>query len=585
MKTTNIFRVIVANNLIKIYFWKMIKNLLILLPFIFFTSNFYGQNKEYQNYHSPLGIPLILASNFGELRPNHFHMGVDFKTKGKTGYNLYSIEEGYVSRIKVSPYGYGKVVYIDHPNGITSVYAHCREFKGQLDSLVTLTQEKEQNYAIEIFPSPNKIKVTKGQVFAVSGNSGSSTAPHLHFEIRETKTEHALNPLVYGFDIADHKKPEIRGVKIYGLTERGYQYAKKSVKKVTKKGSENYYISENKISIPSHFLSKSGGIGFAFDVIDRLDGAGNQCGLYGSILIINGDTIFGQETNRVPFESTRYVNSHKDYYEYAHLKRKYHKTFRTEENTLPIYIDDGLGLFHPQPGGKYNIHYIAYDTKGNTGHLKFELNVLDGPISKLDKIEKDSTYLSPSKSMEVKKNNVEVEFGTTTTYEPIQINPLKIETKIGHPEIPVQRAYKIKIKHNGLQDGKHYLDILTARGRHKSVNVIYDDNLMIFEPKYFGTYSVKRDSTPPVITPNNFSSSTAVLNNAVLKWKISDKETGINDYDLFIDGKWVLLEYDAKRAMIKYQRDLKFKGQKELLLIVKDDCGNIKEWKTSILFK
>ncbi len=563
----------------------MIKTLLVLLQLLFFTFFFHGQSQKNYNYHPPLGIPLILASNFGELRPNHFHMGVDFKTKGKTGFNLYSIEEGYVSRIKVSPYGYGKVVYIDHPNGITSVYAHCSEFKGALDSLVSSIQNKEENYAIEVFPGPKQIKVKKGEVFAVSGNSGSSTAPHLHFEIRDTKTEHALNPLVYGFDIADHKKPEIRGVKIYGLTERGYQYKNKSVKKMTKKGTENYYVSENKISIPSHFLSKSGGIGFAFDVIDRLDGAGNQCGLYGSILIINGDTIFGQETNRVPFESTRYVNSHKDYYEYAHLKRKFHKTFRTKENALPIYINEGLGLFYPKAGEKYKVHYIAYDTKGNKSNLKFDLNILNGPINEINKIEKDSTYLSPSKTMMISKNHVEVEFGTTTTYEPIRINPMTIETKIGSPEVPVQRAYKLKIKHSGIEDGKHYLDILTAKGRHKSVNVIYDDSLMIFEPKYFGTYSVKRDLAPPFIAPNNFSSSTTVLNNSVLRWKISDKETGINDYDLFIDGKWVLLEYDAKRAMIRYQRDLQFKGQKELLLIVKDDCGNIKEWRKSILFK
>lgn len=563
----------------------MIKSTIFFLISFFFSAILYAQKADSNDYHPPLGIPLILASNFGELRPNHFHMGVDFKTKGTTGYNLYSIEDGFVSRIKVSPYGYGKVVYIDHPNGITSVYAHCSEFKGLIDSIVITTQKKEQNYAVEIFPKKNEIKVTKGEVIAISGNSGSSTAPHLHFEIRDTKTEHALNPLVYGFDIADHKKPEIRGVKIYGLTSKGYQFSKKSVKKAARKGNSNYYLSENKISIPAHFLSKTGGIGFAFDVIDRLDGAGNQCGLYGSILLVDGDTIFGQETNRVPFEATRYVNSHKDFYEYAHLKRKYHKAFRTEENPLPIYINESLGLFYPQPGKQYKVHYIAYDPKGNQSHLKFELNILEGPINKVDKIAVDSTYLIPSGTMRVSKNDVEVDFGTTTTYEPIRIDPLTIGKSIGKADIPVQRAYKIKVKHNGIQDGKHYLDILTAKGRHKSVNVIYDDSLLIFEPKYFGTYTIKRDLNKPSIIPSNFKSSTTALNNAVLRWKISDKETGINDYDLFIDGDWVLLEYDAKRATIRYEREMSFKGQKELVLIVKDDCGNVREWKKTMMFR
>ena len=182
-----------------------------LILFAFFSLFTYGTHAQAQgstNYHSPLGIPSILASNFGELRPNHFHMGIDFKTNGKIGYNLYSIEKGFVSRIKVSPYGYGKVIYIDHPNGVTSVYAHCSEFKDQIDSIVRVTQIREENYAVEIFPKKNEIRVARGQVIGISGNTGGSTAPHLHFEIRDTKTEHALNPLVYGFDLPDTKKPD-----------------------------------------------------------------------------------------------------------------------------------------------------------------------------------------------------------------------------------------------------------------------------------------------------------------------------------------------------------------------------------------
>src|SRR3989338_1905502 len=137
-----------------------------------------AQKGPSQGYHLPIGIPPLLASNFGELRANHFHMGIDFKTNGKTGYNLYSIDDGYVSRIKVSPYGYGKVIYIDHANGVTSVYAHCEEFKGEIDSLVRRTQRQEQNYEVEIFPDKTELLVKRGQVIALSGNTGSSTAPH-----------------------------------------------------------------------------------------------------------------------------------------------------------------------------------------------------------------------------------------------------------------------------------------------------------------------------------------------------------------------------------------------------------------------
>ena len=175
---------------------RLISILYFLIAHSVFTQ---AQTPGVKDYHPPLGIPLVLTSNFGELRTNHFHMGLDFKTNSKTGYRLYSIDEGYVSRIKVSPYGYGKVIYIDHPNGITSVYAHCSEFKGTIDSLVRQKQIQEQNFEVEIFPGKNVIRVEKGEVIALSGNTGSSTAPHLHFELRDTETEHALNPLHFGF--------------------------------------------------------------------------------------------------------------------------------------------------------------------------------------------------------------------------------------------------------------------------------------------------------------------------------------------------------------------------------------------------
>lgn len=562
---------------------KILFNLLIV--FILPLTSF-SQQENKLDYHPPLNIPLILSSNFGELRPNHFHMGLDFKTNNRIGYRLYSIEEGFVSRIKVSPYGYGKVVYIDHPNGMTSVYAHCSEFKGQLDSIIKVTQNLEQNYAVEVFPKKNEIKVQKGQVIALSGNSGGSTAPHLHFEIRETKTEHALNPLIFGFDIADNKKPEIRGVKIYGLTEDGYRFNKKAVKRTVKKGQTNYYISESKITIPANYLSKTGGLGFAFDVIDRLDGASNQCGLYGSILMIDGDTIFGQRTDRVPFESTRYVNSHKDYQEYASLKRKYHKTYKTKENPLPIYTEDGLGIFkNGKPGGNYDVKYIAYDAKGNKSILQFKLAVLNGDINPKNNIGNDSTFLVPSEPMRITKNNIEVDFGRATTYEPMKVNHATIDKKIGDPSTPVQTVYKIKIESNAEQDGKHYLDITTAKGRHRSIDVLYDEELLVFEPKYFGNYKLRRDTIAPLITPNNFSNSTVSLNGTSLKWIISDAATGISDYDLFINGEWVLLEFDGKRSKITYTRDLSFKGSKELMLKVEDNCGNIKVWTKKMVFK
>lgn len=554
--------------------------LLLLTILMCETMQIVAQDAHY-DYHPPLKIPLILASNFGELRPNHFHMGLDFKTNGTTGYNLYSVEEGYVSRIKISAYGYGKAIYIDHPNGITSVYAHCSEFKGEIDSIVRSTQKREQNYEVEIFPEANAVKVSKGQIIAISGNTGSSSAPHLHFELRDTKTEHALNPLLYGFDIADSKAPEIRGVKLYGISEDGYRFPKKSTYKTVSKGANGYYIAGNEIIISSNYLSKNGGLGFAADVIDRLDGAANQCGLYGSYLIVDGDTIFGQEINFVPFESTRYVNSHKDFEDYSSLKRKLHKSFKTSENDLPIYTKPGNGVIKARPGQVLQIKFVAFDAKKNHSELSFSIKISEGEINPEEEVISGQHVIKPNTPFSYKTDDTEIEMGVACVYEPESYNPTAFGNRVLSGNSPVNRSYRIKkkVKNN---DGKNYLEITTEGSKKRVVLLEKDRDWLIADMKYFGSYKIRRDTIGPSISSSNFSYS--AINKSALTWTITDGQSGLADYDLFIDGKWQLLEYEYKNNSLTFAVPKDISGKKELIIIGKDGCGNETEWKRTVDF-
>jgi len=501
-------------------------------------------------------------------------MGTDFKTNGITGLKLYSIEEGYVSRINVSAYGYGKVVYIDHPNGITSVYAHCSSFKGQIDSIVRHYQKENKSFEVAIYPKKNEIKLEKGQVFALSGNSGSSTAPHLHFELRDTKTEAAINPLIFGFDIPDHKAPQIRNVKLYAITKEGYRVPGKSKVARVNFSNGNYYLTGNQILIPADFVPENCFLGLAFDVIDRLDGANNKCGLYSSYTILDQDTIFSQKIDNIPFESTRFVNIHKDYREYSANSRKFHKSFKTDQNDLPIYSEKYNYAFNSiHKKDTFKIDYNAIDAQNNTSKLSFKIIKANGEKSIFNW--NSTGLLHPNSSKLFYNDSIRIEFAAGSVYEPINIDSTKIGSKIGKRSTPVHLPYKLIIKEDSSSlSSKKYVEIITNKSRSRRITGEYYNGELIYSMKYFGDYKVKTDLEAPSIGGQTLRTNATLSRGRTIKWRISDGETGISDYWLFINDTWVLLEYDYKTGYIVYKNTGGFTGQCNFKLIVEDNVGN-----------
>jgi len=536
---------------------------------VFLAQSIFSQVKTYPDYHPPLLLSQKLAANFGELRPNHFHMGVDFKTNGKTGYTLHSIEDGFVSRIKFSPYGYGNVIYVDHIDGITSVYAHCSKFYGKVDSLLSARQAKQEFAEIEIILDPSDLPVKKGEIIAISGNSGSSTAPHLHFELRNTKTEHALNPLVYGFNIADNISPTVSKLKVYAVSKDGYQFGGKS-KEVPISGlRDSLRIWKDTLFLPSNFCSETGGIGFAFDSYDKLNDAPNECGLYGTFLIIDGDTIFGQRMDRISFDETRYINSHRD----LKSSGKYHKSYRTKENPLQIYINDNLGVISVKPNDIKLIELVAYDPQGNQSRLNFVLKILDGAIS-ADYAPARSNHLYPDDSVSIEKENWSVYLPRGSVYEPVSFsqsndaqgcsatvllhNQTKVSMKLENPKLPIE---------------KYYLAVQSSQGK-KYLNTTYKDGWLYASSKYAGKFSIQTDTLPPTIKPISFTSGLTVKSQTV-KLSIFESQTSLKEYKLYIDGKWHLMEYETKGGYIFFERPAGLLGEHQIKIVATDNCNNV----------
>ncbi len=540
----------------------------------------FGQNKPYESYdfHSPLKIPLVLAANFGELRTNHFHTGIDFKTNHRTGYNIYSIDDGYVSRIKVSPWGYGKVVYIDHYNGLTSVYAHCEAFSEKITQLVNKIQKKRENYEFDYYPAKDSLKVKKGEIIAISGNTGGSTAPHLHFEIRETESEDALNPLLFNFDIADTRKPRIRGIKLYSLTEEGYRIPGRSKRFNTYADGEGYKISNNIITISSDYASSSGGIGFAFDAIDQLNGANNICGIHRSFLIVDGDTVFTQDMTRVSFFTNRQINTHKDYEEFHDRRKHFHKSFRTPHNRLPIYRKQkNRGIIKVVPGNEYEIKYVCFDSYGNHTSLQFTLKVNTGEQPEDHPLYADQKKLYPDTPFMNIDDSHYIFFPQGLLYEP---TPLVLEKHdeflhFGDNEIPLDDYFEILLPVNDDFETKSiYVEHSDHRNRTTPLAGKVEDGWISVRSREFGSFEVKSDTTPPVISRRNFKDNSNV-SGKTLSWSISDDQTAISEYDLYIDGVWHTLAWEPKRGSFYFSPTKELSGKKEVKIVAKDMCGNI----------
>jgi hypothetical protein len=571
------------------YFCNMTKGL-ILLAIGCFSCVLLAQDYKSvdYNFHPPLKIPLVLAANFGELRTNHFHTGIDFKTDRKIGYNIYSIDDGYISRVKVSPWGYGMVVYVDHYNGLTSVYAHCSAFKGGLADLVADRQRKEQNFAIEYYPPKDSLKVKRGEVIALSGNTGGSTAPHLHFEIRETKTEHAINPLLFKFAIEDTRKPIIRGIKVYALTAEGYRIPNRA-KVVSVTGSDGKYaIVGNMISIPANYATKDGGVGLAFDAVDQLNAADNICGIFEAFLILNGDTIYRQNMARIDFETNRQINTHKDYEEFHMRKKHYQKTFKTIHNPLPIYRQlKNNGILKLAPGTENDIEYVCKDVHGNVSRLSFKLVVQEGdPGVSQDFYTPGKPYLFPDSVFAHRGKDEVILFPPGLLYEPTE-RTLKTNGVLdfGNSRVPLQTNYKVMLKlpNTSLEMEKFIVKRVSHTGSTTTNKGAIHEGWISIETRDFGKFSVAIDTIAPTIVKSNVIDGTNVRGKE-LWWSFSDDLSGVEDYDIFIDDEWHLLSYEPKDRKFYFTHNPQLVGKKNVLIRVEDACGNVLEKRYELVF-
>lgn len=547
------------------------------LIFLLF-SNFVLSQTQYPNdyFRSPLDIPMQLSGNFGELRPNHFHAGFDLKTNQKEGLNVYAVADGYVSRIKISTFGNGKCIYITHPNGYTTVYGHLQTAVGLIQEYIQKTHYKEKSFEIEIYLKPEELPVTKGQLIALSGNTGSSEGPHLHFEFRDSKTEFVINPLFFGFDkdIKDTKKPVISSLYVYPLDENTIVNQSKQPLLL------NLSLQKDGTYLASK-IKANGKIGFGINTVDFDDISFNKNGVFNVSTFLNGNQNYNYQFTTYSFDEMRFVNAFIDYSRYKKTGQRVQKLFMKTPYALSIVKTDSLhGIIPVEPNltSTYRIEVSDYYGNLNSVTVPIEYDS-ETPIVKEEPV--TSKYLIRyDKDSNFEKDNMSVFFPAGTFYENFNLNfDVKNNRIYIHEDtVPVHSNFTITIKDSTYSEAlRDKLFIGKISGNNKSYNATTRKNdVFTAKSKILGQFGLVLDTIAPTIKIAKPIQDKWISDLKTIQFTISDNLSGIKSYNGYLNGNWILFEYDNKTKKIthKFEDGIVAEGANDLKIEVVDNVGN-----------
>ncbi|RZJ55784.1 MAG: M23 family metallopeptidase [Flavobacterium sp.] len=540
---------------------------------LFFYNFIFAQVQYPKDYfRPPLDIPMQLSGNFGELRPNHFHAGFDLKTNQREGLNVYAVADGYVSRIKISTFGNGKCIYITHPNGYTSVYGHLQTTIGPIQEYVQKTHYAEKAYEIEMYLKPDELPVTKGQLIALSGNTGSSEGPHLHFEIRDSKTEFVINPMFFGYDknINDNKKPTISSVFVYPLGENTVvNQSKQPLLLNLSLQKDGTYLAGK--------VKANGKIGFGINAVDFDDVSNNRNGVFNVTGFLNGDPKYNYQFNTYSFDEMRYINAFIDYPRYKRTSQRIQKLFMKTPYALSIVKTDSLhGIIPVEPNlaSSYRIEVSDYFGNINSVTIPIEYDS-ETPIVNAEPVT-SKYFVKVNKDSNFEKDNMSVFFPAGTFYDGFNMNFDVRNNKIYiHDDtVPVHSNFTITIKDSlypeSLRD-KLYI------GKGTSYNgTIRKGNTYTAKAKILGQYGLVLDTIPPVIKIAKPVEGKWISDQKKIDFTIGDSLSGIKSYNGYLNGSWVLFEYENKARRITHTFDPQYlvEGENFLKIEVIDNVGN-----------
>jgi len=558
---------------------------------ILLYSTLNDNSKDSTIFIPPLKIPQLLSSNFGELRIDHFHSGLDIKTQGVTGKEVVAPADGYIYRISVSSVGYGNALFIRHPSGYSTVYGHLEKFAPEIEKYVRKRQYDQKSFTVVLWPLKEELPVKQGDLIAWSGNSGGSGGPHLHFEIRKSENEKPINPLFFNSGIIDNIKPVFEKLAIYPINQHTLINNSSSVKKLNVAGSNGTYFipSGNEISI-------SGLAGFGIKAYDLMDNNPSRFSVYSIELSIDSISVFKYMMDGFLFSESRYVNSHIDYETLKKDNTYIERAFMLPGDKLSVYkYATNRGLINFNDNKSHYAVLTITDANNNKSTLSFRIkSQILTTQSIRNSVDQNIVIMPYGKNNKFSSENISLNIPEGALYDTLNFSYRKEKgTKemlsdlhyIHNSLTPLQKAFSLSIKPTTIPAGKESKMLLIRLDEDQNqspIKSIWTDGYLTADVLAFGRYYAGIDTIPPVISGNGLLNNENLTGKKEIKIRIKDELSGIKSYEPYIDGQWALFEYDQKYDLLTYHFDEARinKGSKhELILKVTDYKDNTSTFK------
>lgn len=549
--------------------------------------------ESFPQYPSPMDIPVYLSATFAELRNNSFHAGVDIKTQGVEGKRVYAVADGYISRIGVSPFGYGNVIYITHNDGYTSVYAHLQSFNKAIAKYVTDYQYRNKTFAASMYLSKETFPIKAGDFIGLSGNTGSSGGPHLHYELRHTKSEKPVNPLYFGLPVSDDVRPNIKGIAVYPIDEESAVEGKNEPSYFSVVKKESKMVLKDK-----EYVYANGTIAFGINTDDQVGSSPNKNGPYSYEMYLDDILSFRFECDSFSYSEPKYINSLIDYKRYKEKGNRFVRTEVDPYNKLSMYVLK-KGIVKVEEGDTVTVSFRIADYSDNISTASFTV-VGTAPVElEQEPISRSQYFVKADGSMnnDIEIENFQVILEKNTLFRDTWMNTGTTDPKgccsrcyrFGEHTQSVFKPFTVRIKPDEKWANNPQLFIAYFDGDNKVSSLggkLSSDGYVETTTRSLGKYALKIDSIAPTVKIQNFKENDTITSSNTLKIKITDDMSGIESYNIYANDTWLLGKYDAKYNLLYYEVDSHMKaGKNTLKVVVKDAVGNVTTKKVNVFRK